>query len=64
MEWLYTMANGSLKQNKTKGKKLGNISLSEENHTPDFQLSKKKYCISKYRDGEAEHYLEDNNHSI
>ena len=40
------MANGSLKQNKTKGKKLGNISLSEENHTPDFQLSKKKNTAS------------------
>ena len=46
MEWLYTMANGSLKQNKTKGKKLGNISLSEENHTPDFQLSKNKNTAS------------------
>ena len=40
------MANGSLKQNKTKGKKLGNISLSEENHTPDFQLSEKKNTAS------------------
>ena len=24
-----------------------------------FNYPKKKYCISKYRDGEAEHYLED-----